>query len=68
VDLVCLDSHLIIEADGTHHAMVSARDRLRDEWLQSRGFTVLRFSNDTILTNPILILAAIERVLSHLTP
>jgi very-short-patch-repair endonuclease len=60
VDFVCLAGNLIIEADGAHHALVPARDRLRDEWLQSRGFTVLRFSNDDILTHSSRVLATIE--------
>jgi very-short-patch-repair endonuclease len=60
VDFVCLSSRLIIEADGAHHALAPARDRLRDEWLESRGFTVLRFSNDEILLNPTGVLLAID--------
>jgi len=45
-DFVCMRHRLIVEADGPfHHA---ERDAVRDEWLRSRGFRVLRFKNQQI--------------------
>ena len=39
VDFVCLSHRLIVESDGSHHG--GRYDRRRDEFLRSRGFTVL---------------------------
>ena len=43
VDFACLPLRLIVEVDGSQHR--GEYDRLRDEWLQYRGFAVLRFWN-----------------------
>jgi very-short-patch-repair endonuclease len=51
VDFVCFEHKIIIEADGNHHAG-SAYDKIRDAWLESQGFRVLRFWNYEILENP----------------
>jgi very-short-patch-repair endonuclease len=48
VDFVCLERHLIIEADGGQHAE-SPHDARRDQWLAGQGFRLLRFWNDEIL-------------------
>ena len=50
VDFVCFEQRLIIEADGGQHAG-SSYDHVRDAWLSSQGFTLLRFWNDDILNN-----------------
>jgi very-short-patch-repair endonuclease len=51
LDFVCFEHKLIIEIDGSQHAE-STYDETRDAWLMSRGFTVLRFWNSEVLTNP----------------
>lgn len=50
-DFACLDLKLVIEVDGSSHDTPeqAAKDRRRDEDLQSAGFTVLRFSNWEVL-------------------
>ena len=50
VDFVCLEKKLIIEVDGGQHAE-SENDQKRDAWLQSEGYTVLRFWNNDVLGN-----------------
>ena len=50
VDFVCLDSKLIVEADGEQHAE-NQRDRFRDAQLAGLGYTVLRYWNHEILQN-----------------
>ena len=50
VDLVCLTSRLIVEADGGQHNG-SARDKRRDAYLRSQGFRILRFWNNEIFEN-----------------
>ena len=51
-DFVCYEHALIIEADGGQHAVEKEKDLERTAWLNSQGFTVLRFWNNEILTNP----------------
>jgi len=51
VEFVCFERKLIVEVDGGQHAD-SAYDALRDAWLRSKGFEVLRFWNDEVLSNP----------------
>lgn len=49
VDFLCPWNGLVIEVDGdTHHPL---QDQARDSNLADRGFTVLRFGNDDIMTN-----------------
>src|SRR4051812_12238429 len=45
VDFACLHAKLVIEVDGSTHGTDVARhnDALRDDYLKSRGFNVLRF-------------------------
>ena len=49
-DFVCIEHRLVIEADGGQHADNAADDR-RTAWLQARGWRVLRFWNNDVLTN-----------------
>lgn len=60
-----VDSRLVIEADGGQHAMPENEqsDRARDAFLQSQGFTVLRFWNSDIDAN---LAGVMERVLTTL--
>jgi len=50
VDFLCVGARLIVEADGSQHA-VSLRDARRDAELARQGWTVLRFWNHDILQN-----------------
>ena len=62
-DFICFQHRLIIEADGSQH-MGSDHDHMRDSYLQSQGFQVMRFTNYDILTNDegvgAMILAALD--------
>ena len=62
VDFVCYEKKLIIEIDGGQHAM-SADDRIRDEWLRSQGFMVLRFWNNEVLENRD---GAVQKIIKYL--
>jgi very-short-patch-repair endonuclease len=50
-DFVCLNLMLIVEVDGITHEIeeVAARDIIRQQALESVGFTVLRFSDWEVL-------------------
>ena len=67
VDFVHFGARLVIEADGGQHNG-SASDAARDIWLQSQGFTVLRFWNNEILQNIEAVLEAILKELATSTP
>ena len=49
VDFYYHRSRLVIEIDGPIHQTQPEADALRDERLQARGLTVLRFTNDEAL-------------------
>jgi len=51
VDFVCHEKSIIIEADGSQHALEKGKDQERTQWLNSQGFIVLRFWNNEILMN-----------------
>ncbi len=51
VDFVCHSEGLVIEVDGSQHVERQTEDGRRTTWLAGRGFRVLRFANDEVLTN-----------------
>ena len=53
VDFACVPSKLIVEIDGGYHQLPNQQmnDKQRQEWLEKRGFTVLRFSNEEIIAD-----------------
>jgi len=48
-DFACRPLRLIVEVDGGQHADSPGRDRRRDAWMASQGYTVLRFWNHLVL-------------------
>lgn len=50
VDFFCREAGLVVEIDGQPHdeAPQVELDRARTEWLEDRGFRVLRFRNDEV--------------------
>ena len=71
VDFICYEARLVVEVDGSQHAE-SARDEMRDKWLFSQGFRVLRFWNKDVLENEdgvvMAILAALDPPLPNPSP
>jgi very-short-patch-repair endonuclease len=49
VDFVCLEKNLVIEVDGGQHAKNSEADVKHTEYLNEKGYRVLRFSNNEVL-------------------
>ena len=64
VDFACIAARLIVEADGGQH-WESARDARRDAYLAGKGWYVLRFWNQEILTNTDGVIEAILYELRH---
>jgi len=48
VDFYCSKAHLVIEVDGLIHQYTQEQDAVRQEFLESLGFRVLRFTNDQV--------------------
>jgi very-short-patch-repair endonuclease len=56
-DFLCPQKALIVEVDGETHEEI--RDARRDTWLNAHGYTVLRVTNDDVLTQ-------LDRVVEHI--
>jgi very-short-patch-repair endonuclease len=67
VDFVSFRSQLVIEADGGQHGIPEGArsDQLRDAFLQSKGFRVLRFWNSDIDANLVGVMESILRALNN---
>ncbi|MDP2196485.1 MAG: endonuclease domain-containing protein [Rhodocyclaceae bacterium] len=68
VDFVCFAPKLVVEIDGGQHAEQVVYDRRRDAYLQSEGFTVLRFWNNQILNETEAVLESIRHTVITLSP
>lgn len=72
-DFACLSHKLIIEVDGKYHQLPSQEisDKERTDWLENKGFKVLRFSNEQIISDTDRVLTIIreyivnERVIQY---
>jgi very-short-patch-repair endonuclease len=51
VDFYCPNAKIVIEIDGDSHALQEKYDRERTDWLNARGYRVLRFFNREVLQN-----------------
>jgi very-short-patch-repair endonuclease len=58
-DIACHGARLIVEVDGGRHGDARAYDAGRTRFLESRGYTVLRFWNNDVLNDLDGVLAAI---------
>ncbi|HKY84014.1 MAG TPA: endonuclease domain-containing protein [Anaerolineales bacterium] len=68
VDLYCHQAKLIVEIDGEVHGTPGqiARDAARTEWLEERGYRVIRFRNDEVLRDARSVLNAIGVAIAQL--
>lgn len=64
VDFVCFEHRLIVEVDGGQHNE-SVQDQVRDAWLRSEGFRVLRYWNNEVLAN---LEGVLSDILQYATP
>jgi very-short-patch-repair endonuclease len=67
VDFACFERQLVIELDGGQHASKIEDDSKRTAWLNSQGYTVLRFWNNDITENVDGVLERIVEELRRLT-
>jgi len=52
-DFICLKKNLVVEVDGGYHAepIQQQSDQWRTDYLESKGYTVIRFKNEEISNN-----------------
>ncbi len=50
-DFACIDAKLVVEIDGASHDNEGTDDANRTAYIETRGFTVIRFDNRTVLAN-----------------
>jgi len=48
VDFYCAEHRLVVEIDGDVHAAQTEYDEARTEWLEARGYRVIRFTNQEV--------------------
>lgn len=65
VDFLCLRARLIVEVDGDQHGAETALryDEARTNWLEARGFRVLRFTNRQVMTEADMVIDTIHAAL-----
>ena len=70
VDFVSFRSRLVIEADGGQHGLPESAkaDHIRDAFLVSQGFRVLRFWNSDVNANLAGVMESILNALGHPPP
>jgi guanylate kinase len=68
-DFACLPLKLIIEVDGGYHSLPEQQvnDAERTAWLESKGFTVLRFTNEEITSNTNNVINKIKEIIWKIT-
>jgi len=51
VDFICFEKKIIIEVDGGQHMENKKTDLKRTQWLNEKGYRVIRFWNNDIMQN-----------------
>ncbi|WP_159005415.1 endonuclease domain-containing protein [Bradyrhizobium sp. S69] len=69
-DFVAHSCKLIVEVDGESHDFEERirHDGRRDEWFASRGYRVLRFTNDDVMKNLEGVVLAIDLAAAQVAP
>ena len=52
VDFYCPAHKLIVEVDGSTHALKQTYDKQREQWLKREGCDMLRFENHILFESP----------------
>ena len=62
VDFICLKQRLIIEIDGGYHndILQQQEDRIRQNWLESMDYKVIRFTNEEVFYNIETVISTIK--------
>ena len=65
-DFVCLSKSLVVEVDGGYHNETKAYDEERTQFLNKKGFEVIRFKNEDVIGNIDEVLDQIKTKLDQL--
>ena len=67
-DFVCLKYNLVVEVDGGYHYFGNQiiSDEIRTKYLESQGFTVIRFDNNEVLQDIEGVIAKIKRKMKEI--
>ncbi|MCY4394493.1 MAG: endonuclease domain-containing protein [Rhodospirillaceae bacterium] len=65
-DFVCPTLKLIVEVDGGQHGIEVEKDEARTAWLESQGYTVIRFWNNEVMENIEGVLATVREEVAAL--
>jgi len=68
VDFIAAEKKLVIELDGGQHATNKAHDEVKDQYIKSEKFRVLRFWNNEVLQNTEGVLERIRQEILKDTP
>ena len=62
VDFICLKQRRIIEIDGGYHNDIvqQQEDRIRQNWLESMDYKVIRFTNEEVFYNIETVISTIK--------
>ena len=62
-DFVCIPAMLVIELDGGYHQLPEQQvsDEQRQQWLESNGFKVIRFTNEEVIGDIEKVIKTIKR-------
>lgn len=58
-DFLCYEARLVIELDGGIHQHHREEDAIRQQNIEAEGYTVIRFTNEQVYTDPESVLTAI---------
>jgi very-short-patch-repair endonuclease len=64
VDFFCYKTNLIVEIDGDIHLKQKEYDHFREDILRSKGYRLIRFTNDEVVGNLSKVCEALEIALS----
>ena len=67
-DFCCIDMRLIIELDGSQHFLNDKQDNKRTQYLNQKGYRVLRFWDHDVLKDENAVLNAIKNYLNDPHP
>jgi very-short-patch-repair endonuclease len=65
-DFAANDPKLVIEIDGDSHSSQAAYDAARTRFLETKGYTVIRFTNYDVMTNMEGVLVRLSEVVARL--
>jgi hypothetical protein len=60
-DFYCDSAKLVIELDGLTHVGAGMKDDQRTDFMRSHGLRVIRFTNDEVIADSVLVAEAIAR-------